>query len=179
MEIALFIIIVLVVLFIGGLAVAFDLKTQIGAEGRGNVLEKNFLLICESASVPVIGVLWNDIAAKDDRLYVISIFVVAAALFLNSVVAFVVVLRESEDALITEVLSDVRIIPAGCHNKSRKIEGTVNGKRIWFILRGDDKYLAEEIKKSNIRQVTVKYYPSSCRIESVKYKKGHGGMIDK
>ena len=86
---------------------------------------------------------------------------------LSGTIGVIGICRESSDALVTEKLSDVHIVPAGYHNKSRKLEGTVGGKRVWFILRGADRRIAEQIKKNGGKRVTVTYHPSNHRIESI------------
>ena len=76
-------------------------------------------------------------------------------------------LGETPDDLVTEYLSDIRIVLAGYHNQDRKLEGTANGAYSCFMLRGADKALAKRISESGRDHVTVVYHSSTRRIESI------------
>lgn len=80
-------------------------------------------------------------------------------------------LRESVSGTSTVILTDIILSPTGYHNRAIKMEGTNNkdGSRIWFVLRGAD---AKWIKKNYTKEsgrLTVIYYPSSQRIESISH----------
>lgn len=100
-------------------------------------------------------------------MYALGVTAIGIILLVSGIIGIISILREASDELITEKLSDIRIVPAGYHNRSRKIEGMVNGRISWFMMRGADKALAEQIKKSGRKQVTVIYHPSNRRIESI------------
>lgn len=74
---------------------------------------------------------------------------------------------ETKDDLITEELSDIRVIHVGMNNKI--LEGTADGKKRRFPMMGADKNLARQLKRRGITKVTVTYHTSGNRIESICY----------
>lgn len=141
--------------------------TQIGEKGRKNVFVQNLFFIAEAVLVLAFSLMWSIFSAKDSKIYALGVAAIGIVLLFSGIIGTISVLREASDELITEKLSDIRIVHAGYHNRSRKLEGIANGRRSWFMMRGADKALVEQIKKSGRKQVTVTYHPSNRRIESI------------
>ena len=83
------------------------------------------------------------------------------------IIGFCRILNEKQDTLITEKLSNIRVVRTGYHNQNRKIEGIVNEEKRSFILRGKDKALARNINDSNLNYIIIEYHSSTHRIESI------------
>lgn len=141
--------------------------TQIGEKGRKNMLLQDILYIAESVLLFAFSLVWWMLSEPDSKLYALVIAAIGILLLIGGAVGLRGILRESSEDLVTENLTEIRIVPAGYHNQARRLEGMVNGKNSWFMMRGADKALAEKIKKSGRRQVTVVYHPSNRRIESI------------
>jgi hypothetical protein len=159
--------IVLLILFIIIHVLLLHLGTQIGEKGRRNVFLQNVLFIAEAVLFLVFSLMWGTFSAKDSKIYALGVAVIGIVLLISGIIGGTGILREASDELITEHLSDIRVTRAGYHNQARKLEGISNGRRSWFIMRGADKALAEQIKNSGRKQVTVIYHPSNRRIESI------------
>lgn len=147
MTIVIFLI-VLLILLITVHVLLLHFGTQIGKKGHKNVVVQNIILIAEAAFVLAFSLMWSVFSAKDSRMYALGVAAIGIILLVSGIIGTISVLREKSDELITEKLSDIRIVPAGYHNRSRRLEGMVNGRRSWFMLRGTDKALAEQIKKA-------------------------------
>ena len=141
--------------------------TQIGKEGHRNIILINAFFIAESLLIFAIGLLWGINPEVNRRLYAIAFIVFGVILLIIGTAGMRNILRETPNDLVTEELSDVRIVYAGYHNQDRKLEGTVNGAYSWFMLRGGDKTLAQQIEDSGKTHVTVVYHSSNRRIESI------------
>ena len=165
--------IVLLILLIIIHVLLLHFGTQIGEKGRKNVLVQNIFFIVEAVLVFAFSLMWSVFSAKDSKMYALGVAAIGIVLLISGIIGTISVLREASDELITEKLSDIRVAPAGYHNRSRKLEGMVNGRRSWFMMRGADKALAEQIKKSGRKQVTVSYHPSNRRIESIQMVDGN------
>lgn len=141
--------------------------TQIGEKGRRNVLLQNLFCIVESVIIMILSLMWARNSAPNSIFYALGAAAIGFVLLISGIIGLRGVLRESPDDLVTETLLGIRVEPAGYHNQDRKLEGMANGKNSWFMLRGGDKALAEQIKRSGFSQVTVVYHSSNRRIESI------------
>lgn len=88
-------------------------------------------------------------------------------LFICGIISLYLVFRETQEDLITEILSSIRIVPTGFHNKARKLEGVVNEEKRSFILRGKDISITRIIKETNPNNIVIVYHSSNNRIESI------------
>lgn len=134
--------IVLLILLITIHVLLLHFGTQIGEKGRKNVFVQNIFFIAEAVLILSFSLMWSVFSAKDSKIYALGVAAIGIILLISGIIGIISILKEA-DELITEKLSDIRIVPAGYHNRSRKLEGMVNGRRSWFVMRGADKALAE------------------------------------
>lgn len=104
-------------------------ETQIGEKGRKNVFIQNVFLIAEAVLILAFSLMWSVFSAKDSKMYALGVAAIGIVFLISGIIGIRSILRETSDKLITEKLSDIRIVPAGYHNRSRKLEGMVNGRR--------------------------------------------------
>lgn len=159
--------IILLVLFAVIDVLLFPLSTEIGREGHKNVFIKNLFYVAESVLSFIISAMWAVYSDSSTKLYALGIIVIGLIALVGGVVGINGIFKENQNNLATETLTEIRIVPAGYHNHDRKLEGTVNGKNSWFILRGVDKKWVKKIKESGKSQVTIVYHPSNRRIEEI------------
>lgn len=141
--------------------------THIGEKGYSNMLIQNVACIAEAVLLFIIT--WILVANNtfDSIMYIVFCILIGCVLLVSGFIGISGLMREKQEGIITETLSDIRITPAGYHNQDRKLEGTVNGTKSWFMLRGADKKIAGQIKESGTNQVTVVYHASNRRIENI------------
>lgn len=141
--------------------------THIGEKGYSNMLIQNVACIAEAVLLFIIT--WILVANNtfDSIMYPVFCILIGCALLFSGIIGIRGLMREKQEDIVTETLSDISVTPAGYHNQDRKLEGTVNGTKSWFMLRGADKKIAGQIKESGTNQVTVVYHASNRRIENI------------
>ena len=159
-------IILLAVLAVCHMAVMHN-RTYIGQKGYKNTFIQNVFAIIEGCLILAVCILWpenNNIEIKIS----LSLLAAMGALFIFLGIGGIKrLLREIANGTSTVMLTDITLSPTGYHNRAVKMEGTNNGKRIWFILRGADAKWIKEFCADDTRYLTVVYYPSSQRIKSI------------
>ncbi len=167
MIIAVIAMVVLLILFLTIHVFLLHTGTQIGEKGHRYILLQNLICIVEAMIVLSLSWVWAAIPESGNRIYALAAAAIGIVLLISGIIGIKSILKESPDDLITEDLSDIRIVPAGYHNQDRKLEGVSNGTHSWFMLRGADKALAQRIKDSGRNHVRVVYHSSNRRIESI------------
>ena len=99
--------------------------------------------------------------------YIYCLIGLGLFLFICGIINLYTVLRETQDDLITGVLSSISIVPTGFHNHDRMLKGVVNGEKRCFTLRGKDRSIARIIKETNPNNIVIVYHSSNNRIESI------------
>lgn len=141
--------------------------TRIGDKGYRNILFQNLAGIAEAILLFIITWIMAANNTFDSIMYIVFCILIGCVLLISGIIGISGLMREKQEGIVTETLSDMSITPAGYHNQDRKLEGTVNGTKSWFMLRGADKKIARQIKESGTNQVTVVYHASNRRIENI------------
>ena len=103
----------------------------------------------------------------DFNYYIYGIIAIGLIFLICNIVIFCGILKETQDDLITEELSNISIVYAGYSNHDRMLKGIVRGEKRFFMLRGKDKEIAKSIKDSNPNYIVIVYHSSNHRIESI------------
>lgn len=143
----------------------FLFGTQIGKKGHKNVLIQNISSIVEGTLILILSLIW--ILNFEFNNYIYGLIAIGLILLICGIISICGIIRETQDDLITERLSNISIVSTGYNNNARKLEGTVNEEKRSFILRGKDKALAKSIKDNNPNYIVIAYHSSSHRIESI------------
>lgn len=159
-------IILLAVLAVCHMAVMYN-RTYIGQKGRTNTLMQNIFLIAEGCLILAVCILWPEDNNIEIKISLLLLAAIGALFIFLGIGGIKRLLREVVSGTSTVVLTDITLSPTGYHNRAVKMEGTNNGKRIWFILRGADAKWIKEFCADDTKYLTVVYYPSSQRIESI------------
>lgn len=142
--------------------------TEIGKEGYRDTFIKNIFFIVEGFLILIISLM----AFRNFNLNLKSLIVcmvVSLMFIIFGIINSYILLTESQDDLITEKITVIRIERAGYHNQDIKIEGVVNEEKRYFILRGRDKKMVKNIKESVDNNIVIVYHPSNQRIESISF----------
>ncbi len=163
-------IILLAVLAVCHMAVMYN-RTYIGQKGRTNTFMQNIFLTAEGCLILAVCILWPEGYNSEIKIC-LSLLAAMGALFVFLGMGRIKrLLRESVSGISTVILTDITLSPTGYHNRAIKMEGTNNkdGSRIWFVLRGADAKWIKKFCADDTRYLTVVYYPSSQRIESISH----------
>ena len=161
------ILVVLVIIVLGILAFSIRMSTNIGEKGNKNMRIRNVLFIIEGILTMTLSLVWITSFESNSKIYILFVMFIGLVFLISGVIDIKGILKESSNDLVTEELSDVKVIPAGYHNRDRKLEGMVNGDYRCFMIRGVDKAIAEQIKTNGLNNITVTYHSSNHRIESI------------
>ena len=161
-SIILFCIILMIHIFI------IHFGTEIGKDGYRDTFMKNLFYIVEGLLILIISL----VSLKNFKLKLntlIGAMIVSIVLIIFGIIGSYILLTESQDDIITEKLTNIRIERSGYHNQNMKIEGIVNEEKRYFILRGRDKALVKSIKDNGNNYIIIVYHYSSKRIESISF----------
>ena len=167
MEIVFIIFVALLIFLLIIHMILLSCATNIGKKGHKNMMIKSLFGIAESLLSFVIVLIWFINFNPSNKAYLVGIAIFGIVLFISNIIILKGLLRETSNNLVTEVLSDIRIVPTGHYYRALKLEGIANGSRSFFIFRGPDKAIIQQIKESGLNQVTIVYHASNRRIESV------------
>lgn len=142
--------------------------TRIGEKGRKDIIRRCCVnIICAVLTIALCFV-WgkeNGYTEGSGNFIAAAAVVIGIIVMICGIVEIKKTLGETKDDLITEELSDIRVIHVGMNNKI--LEGTADGKKRRFPMMGADKDLARQLKRKEISKVTVTYHTSDNRIESI------------
>lgn len=144
--------------------------TRIGKRGRKNIIQRCVVNVICAALIIAFSFVWGkgNGYIKEGGICAAAAAAVGVILMVCGIVEIKKTLGETENDLITEELSEVRVIHiAGINNKI--LEGTAGGEKRRFAMFGADKDLAKLIRKKGIKQITVTYHASDNRIEAIHY----------
>ena len=166
MKIAAIPIIVLLMFAASANILLLHFGTFIGQAGHRNTVAVNLCFITVAVLLLLLGVISGVVLHKKAVYCVLVLLCVGIAMFIIGAVGMRDVVRETSDKPVTAEMSDIRIESA-TGGRDKRLEGTVDGEHIYFMLRGKDRFLAQQIEKSRPTHIKVVYYPSTRRIESV------------
>lgn len=155
----------LAIVFLMAFSFMISFCTHVGEKGYKNDLIEFILGIILGALTVPLGMICYSKFESTGKIYAIFIIALGLVFILCSIIIIQGLLKEKAGNLVTETLVNVRVIPAGYHNRSRQLEGYVNGSYSSFMFRGVDKALVKNINSNST--VTVVYHSSNRRVESI------------
>ena len=142
----------LAIVFLMAFSFMISFCTHVGEKGyTNNLIEFIIGIILGALTVPL-GMICYSKFESTGKIYAIFIIVLGLVFILCSIIIIQGLLKEKTGNLVTETLVNVRVIPAGYHNRSRQLEGYV-------------KALVKNINSNST--VTVVYHSSNRRVESI------------